>query len=407
MKRFSSALLGVFFLLTISLTAVVAGASSDPDGGTDELVRANTAFAFALYQHLKESQGNLFYSPISISSTASMALAGARGETAAAIAKVIAFSSHSNDRHAAFGKLIARLTTSGNQNGNQLSLANALWIAKGHGLLKEYVSLLKTDYGAGVQELDFAGDPDGARKIINSWIEQKTSGNIKDLLAPGSLGPPSRLVLTNAVYFKGTWENTFDEKATKEDEFQVSPDKNVTVPMMNQTAYIRYLEKDDFQAVELPYKGRTLSMIVVLPRRKDGLARLENSLSAEALDRIVAGFLKDRVDLSMPKFKVRSKFDLTNALKALGMTAAFSAPPADFSGINGKKDLHINAVVHEAFVDVSEKGTEAAAATGMILGATMSMAGRVFKADHPFVFVIRDTQSGSILFMGRVVNPAE
>lgn len=405
MKRFGSALLGLVLALAIASTAVDARDNPGQDRGTDMIEKGNTAFAFALFQKLKEKPGNLFFSPISISSAVSMALAGARGETETEISRVLGYGPPSSALHASFGKLMAQLAASGNEKGNQLSLANALWVAKGHGLLKEYVSLLEADYAAGAEELDFANDPDGSCKTINSWIEKKTSGHIKDLLAPGTLGAASRLVLTNAVYFKGTWESTFDEKVTSQEQFSVSPTNTVTVPMMNQTAHFNYLENEDFQAVELPYRGKALSMVVILPRQKDGLPKLENSLNAEARDKLVAGLSEVRVDLYLPRFKVRSRFDLANQLKALGMTGAFSAPPADFSGMNGKKDLHISQVVHEAFVDVTEKGTEAAAATAMTFGVTMSVSMKVFRADHPFVFMIMDTRSRSILFMGRVVNP--
>ncbi len=406
MKRFSSAFLGLTLAFTLGMAPVATCAPPDQVSSTDQIVKGNTAFALALFQQLKGKPGNPFFSPISISSALSMALAGARGDTATEMSKVLGYGPPSPALHASVGKLIAQLITSGNEKGNQLSLANALWLAKGYGLLDEYVSLLKDAYAAGVQESDFAADPDGSRKTINSWIEQKTSGHIKDLLAPGSLGAASRLVLTNAVYFKGTWQSTFDKKVTAQEPFTVSPGKTVTVSMMNQTTYCNYMETPDVQVVELPYKGKALSMVVILPKQEDGLARLEDALNAEALDKLIAGLTEDRVELYLPKFTVRSGFSLGGVLKSLGLAGAFTVPPADFSGMNGRKDLHISEVIHEAFVDVSEKGTEAAAATAMTLGITMSVSKQVFKADHPFLFMIRDTHSKSILFLGRISDPS-
>lgn len=405
MKRVSSALWTVVLAIGICFGAAEASAELGKTATTESLVGGNTAFALDLFQRLRQTPGNLFYSPFSISSTVAMALAGAHGETETEISKVLGFARAGSDVHAAFGKLVGEVTSSGNQHDNQLSLANALWAAKGHRLLQEYVSLLQSQYRAGVEELDFARDTKSARKTINSWIEEKTSGHIKDLIPEGALSPQSRLVLTNAVYFKGTWASTFDDKITAPGQFTVSRDKRVSVPMMKQSSSFNYFETDTCQVLEMPYRGGTLSMVVILPRQQDGLAKLEASLNPRLLEELMAGLAQFEVDVSLPKFKMRSRFNLAGELKALGMAGAFSSPPADFSRMNGKKDLFISEAVHEAFVDVTEKGTEAAAATALTFGVTLSMSRKQFKADHPFVFLIRDRRSKSVLFIGRVANP--
>jgi serpin B len=239
-------------------------------------------------------------------------------------------------------------------------------------------------------------------------VEEQTGGKIKNLLQPSHLSPNTSLVLTNAIYFKGDWSSPFSKAGTKDEVFTVTEDKRVPVPMMHRTGRLNYSDGEDFQALELPYAGDDLSMVIVLPKKMDGLARVEESLTSEKLSAWLAKLGPRRVDVALPKFKVEAGFELQKVLPAMGMPLAFTGS-ADFSGIDGKRDLFISAVIHKAFVDVNEEGTEAAAATAVVLARPSAVVrpppAVVFRADHPFAFLIRHNRSGSILFLGRVVNP--
>jgi hypothetical protein len=273
------------------------------------------------------------------------------------------------------------------------------------------LTLTKENYGAGLREVDFvnAAEREQARKTINSWVEKETKEKIKDLIPQGVLDALTRLVLTNAIYFKGDWALEFDKKQTTDAPFKISADKEVTVPLMYQKGDFKYAQEDGLQIIELPYKGDELSMVVLLPAEVDGLAELEKSLTPKDLNRWSTLLRKREVYVYLPKFKMTTgPLELGGVLKAMGMKDAFSLPPADFSGMTGSRDLFISNVLHKAFVAVDEKGTEAAAATAVVVTLTAELAASpVFRADHPFVFVIKDNRSGSILFMGRLTNPGK
>jgi serpin B len=285
-------------------------------------------------------------------------------------------------------------------------VANALWGQKGYAFRNEFLELLKANYGAGLREADFVKAAEDARRQINRWVEEQTKDKIKDLIPPGVLNAMTRLVLTNAIYYKAPWQHPFYEAVTKEDEFQVTPDQKVKVPMMSQAAGFKYLDGGDFQLLDMPYKGGNQSMLVLLPKKVDGLSQLEKSLTAQNLESWLAKSRLQQVQVAFPRFKFTREFELNKTLSAMGMPLAFS-DKADFSGMDGTKELYISNVIHKAFVDVHEKGTEAAAATAVVMEAKSAppVAKQVFKADHPFVFVIRDHGTGSILFLGRVTNP--
>ena len=272
--------------------------------------------------------------------------------------------------------------------------------------LKEFLGLTGKHYGAGLREMDFAAAAEDARRTINAWVEEKTRDRIKDLIKPGVLNSMTRLVLTNAIYFKGDWARQFDEKATRQAPFWVAQEKKVDVPMRFQRARFKYAEMDSLQCLELPYVGEELSMVVLLPKERTGLDKLEASLNRENLQLWLGRMHKMKVSVHLPKFKMTREFQLGEMLQAMGMKDAFSPQWADFSGMNGKRDLFISAVIHKAFVDVNEEGTEAAAATAVGIQVTSIQPERVFRADHPFLFLIRDTRSGVILFMGRVSDPS-
>ena len=372
---------------------------------TKTVVEGNTAYALDLYEKLKESEGNLFFSPYSISTALAMTYAGARGNTEKQMAKVLHFTLDQKQLHPAFAHLEAQLNIVQEKGNIDLSVANALWIQKDYIFLKEFLDLTKKSYGAVLNRVDFKGACEAARRKINAWVEEETKNKIKDLIKPGVLDSLTRLVLTNAIYFKGRWESQFEKSKTKEATFWLSPGNSLKVPMMNQKQKFRYMENDSLQILELPYVGNNLSMIVLLPKKVDGLAQLEAALSVNNLTTWMDLLREREILVFLPKYKMSSQFSLGQTLASMGMSDAFTGK-ADFSGMTGNKDLYISALIHKAFVDVNEEGTEAAAATAVAMGfLSMPVPPPIFRADHPFIFLIRHNPSESILFLGKVVNP--
>lgn len=403
-------------VLSAGVTVDASGRRTEPkvnaethDKNSDEMsVKAMNQFAFDLYAKLREQEGNLFFSPYSISSALAMTYAGARGETEKQMAAILHFPPGRRQVDTSFAALTKRLGGDGKPRQYQLNVANALWKEKSSGFLSDFLETAKSAYGAEVSELDFATDPENSRLTINRWVEKQTQEKIKDLLPPRSTNSLTRLVLTNAIYFKGDWVNQFKKGRTADDVFMVTKEQKVTVPLMRQTADFKYTEGDGFQALELPYAGKELSMVVVLPRQVDGLATLERSFTADKLSAVLTKLRQQKVVVYLPKFKLTERYELSETLSEMGMPLAFSGG-ADFSGMTGKRDFSISLVFHKAYVDVDEKGTEATAATAVAMGPTGARPQRpeppVFRADHPFIFLVRDNGSGSILFMGRVMNP--
>jgi len=368
-------------------------------------VQGNTRFALDLYQKLRGTDGNLFFSPYSISTALAMTYAGAREDTQAQMAQALHFLLDQQQLHRAFALLGTKLAEVGRKGHVQLKVANSLWPRQGHKFLKEYLALAKKSYGVRITPVDY-GDEEAARHVINSWVEEKTGNRIKDLIASGVLDRLTRLVLVNAIYFKGDWTSQFDQNLTTESPFWSSPDTRVQVSMMTQKHDFKYAEGDGLQILELPYAGDDLSMLVLLPGEKDGLARLEGSLTLDNLDRWTGALAVTEVELSLPRFELSFPFRLDDTLRSMGMLDAFSEK-ADFSGMDGTRELFIGAVLHKAFVAVNEQGTEAAAATAVAMQTkALSFPPVVFCADHPFVFLIRANSTGSLLFIGRLLNPA-
>jgi serpin B len=366
----------------------------------------NTAFAIDLYAQLRGREGNLFLSPYSISTAAAMTYAGARGETAEQMAKTMHFTLSQERLHPALAALTRDLQGGDKKPAYELAIANALWGQKGRGFRAEFLKLNKECYGAGLNEVDFQ-QTDAARKTINAWVKDKTRGKISELLQPEDINARMELALTNAVYFKGEWAAPFSKNSTTKKKFHTEGDKTVDVPMMSQTNGFKFLEQADFAALELPYAGDRLSMVVFLPRKQDGLAEWEKSLTADKLKDWLAKLSRDLVSVELPRFKTRARFSLVPTLSDMGMKLAFSED-ADLSGISDSPTHQLVTAVHEAFVEVNEEGTEAVAATGKDKdkgGDHKEPVAKKFRADHPFFFLIRDTKSGSILFMGRVTNP--
>jgi len=369
------------------------------------------AFAFDLYGHVRGEGGNLFFSPYSISSALAMTWAGARGQTAAEMAKTLALPQGAATQpervHAAFAALMKSLNDP--KAAYELTVANALWGQKGYAFQASFLDLLDAHYGAGLREVDFARDAEGARQTINRWVEKETRDKIKDLIPAGALPPLTRLVLTNAIYFKGTWRYPFGKDDTKDEPF-FAPGGTVQVPMMRDTKHFQYTDAKTHHVLELPYKGGDLAMVLLVPKAKDGLPAVEKALAAEALAAWIGNLKHERVRVRLPRFKLTWRCMMAKVLSKMGMPRAFDPEQAEFQGINGGREpLWIGEVIHKAFVDVNEEGTEAAAATAVVmLGSAAPAKGPIeVRCDRPFVFLIRDTRSGAILFLGRVVNPKE
>jgi len=371
------------------------------------LVSGNSAFALDLYRRLSTEKGNIFLSPYSISSALSMTYAGARGETAKQMAKVLRFTLPQERLHQTFSKLSKLLQS--NAKGYQLSIANALWGQKDYKFLQEFLDVTDKYYEAGFKEVDFIDETarEETRQMINKWVEDKTNGKIKNLLGPRDLSMLTRLVLTNAIYFKGKWEFQFDPKNTNDMPFYISEKVKVDTPMMYQKSKFNYTEDEDVQVLEMLYTGKDLSMVIVLPKPDKSLSKIEKSLTTKKLKNWLSALSEREVEVYIPRFKIEKRFVLNEPLEKMGMVDAFDMMKADFSGMTPKPDLHISSVIHQAFVEVNEEGTEASAATAVIMATKAVVKPTVFRADRPFIFFIRDIRSGSILFIGRLVEPGK
>jgi serpin B len=378
----------------------------------DLLVEGNSAFAFELYQALRrnENEGNVLYSPYSISVPLAMTYAGARGETAQQMADTLEFLLEQDRLHPAFNWLDAELASRGegaqgkDGEGFKLNVVNAIWGQKDYSFLPTFLDVLAENYGAGLRILDFINETEQSRLTINEWVSDQTEGRIKDLIPQGAIDALTRLVLTNAIYFNAAWEYPFDDKVTANGPFYLLDGGQVTVPMMKQTEGFGYTDGEGYQAVELPYDGDELSMVIMLP--EDGQFEVfEEGLQADKVSDIINGLQPAEVALTMPQFEFASEFSLKDTLADMGMPVAFS-DAADFSGMTGSPELFVSDVIHKAFVSVDEAGTEAAAATAVPMELTaIPEPVVVITVDHPFIFLIRDIETGAILFVGRVLNP--
>jgi serpin B len=368
------------------------------------------AFAWALFAKLTVQDGNVVVSPTSVEACVLMALAGARGATASQMAQALQLP---DAKEIDIARLLDRDATraagpapEAEAPGSKLVIANSAWVQQGFPIQDAYRKLLETNGRATLESVDFAAQTEAARRAINAWVDGRTEHKIHELLAPGALASSARLVLANAIYFKGPWARPFHKEATKPQPFLRPGQPPISVPLMHLDARFRYLETDSYQAVELPYKQSDVSMVVWLPRKAEALGKLERELSATSIAASLKSLATANVELFLPKFKINNTTSLAKPLADLGMKDAFS-PAADFSGISSQS-LSISAVVHQALVEVDEVGTEAAAATAMVaVGAARPdlREQKIFRADHPFLFAIRNHTSGEILFIGRVVAP--
>jgi len=398
--------------MLLILSGGAGAGSAVPDGRADpqekQLAAESNQFALDLYEQLRDGGGNLFYSPASLSTALAMAYAGAREQTAEQMAKVLHFQQPPDALNAGFARLIKLWNSGAGEHDFQLDVANAMWGQQGYPFAASFNQLLEKDYGAPLHSLDFR-QSEQARTTINKWVEQKTQGKIADLIPSAALDSLTRLVLTNAIYFNAKWDRPFSQPMTYSGPFHVTSDKTTAVPTMHQLESFRLLKQDGFSALEMSYADSAFSMMAFLPDKADGLPAFEKSLTSQKLSDWMEnlGKVQEReVQVAFPKFKLTQEQPMTELLKRMGMPLAFSSE-ADFSGMNGGQEpLCISAVFHKAYVDVNEKGTEAGAASGIVVGrAAMPMNIEHFTADHPFFFVIRDNRAGSILFMGRVLNP--
>jgi serpin B len=371
------------------------------------VAQSNNEFATALYGHLRtDKPSNLFLSPYSISTALAMVEVGAKGDTATEMIKVLRLSLPESKLFPAIDTQRKLLVSSAETPDFQLHVANRLWGQKGVTFLPRFLQILGSDFGADLGPLDFR-QTETARTTINAWIDAQTNHKIQDLLAPGVLSADTRLVLTNAIYFKARWQEVFEKSATADAAFQTTASDHVSVPTMHETQHFFYAATDHLQVLELPYNGGVTSMLILLPKKVDGLGELEKQLTAENLKGWTSNLQSRRVKVSLPRFKLTSEFSLGETLASLGMPLAFSSK-ADFTRMSAEEKLSISAVIHKAFVDVNEEGTEAAAATAVAITALaipVREEAVEFRADHPFLFLIRDNRTQSILFLGSLANP--
>jgi len=384
----------------------------DNSGATTEnvasVVGANNKFALDLYSLYQSEDGNLFFSPYSISSALAMTYEGARGLTAEQMQSVFYFP-EDEDRRLGNASLYNLFNEQG--KSYELNIANAIWIEKKFSFLDSFLDIITNYYGGAIEKMDFIKNPDGSRIIINNWVEERTNNKIKDLIPGGMIDSLTRAVLTNAIYFKGDWVKEFNKEDTAELPFYVEEQEPIYVEMMRKLdePEFNYMENNSLQMIELPYSGEELSMLILLPK-EDSLETLEDKLSFNKLNGWKNSLRKREVNVLIPKFKFESKYFMANDLSILGMPVAFS-DQADFSGMSVQEGLTIDEVIHQAFVEVNEQGTEAAAATAVVMagmsgGPSIGPKIFVFKADHPFIFIIQHNATGNILFMGRVNDPS-
>jgi serpin B len=403
-------------LLASTLSALLAGCPAGEEGGrrpadepappsapaedTKAVAAGTNQFAVDVYGAIASTKGDLFFSPASIAAAFGMTLGGAREATAEQLTKALHLALPPERAHPALGALLASPPTS--TGGPEFSVANRLWGAQ-EDFLPAFLQLTRDAYGAELERVDFRGQPEQARARINGWVAERTRDRIKDLLADGSIVPSTRLVLTNAVYFKGAWRSRFDPAATRTGRFTLASGTAVEVPLMAQTLEAAFHQGEGFALVELPYEGDRYALVVIVPDAHDGLPAVERSLSAQTLAAWLGAASSRKVLVALPRLKIEATLDLVPVLQALGVKDLFAPGSADLSGMNGARDLYVGVAVHKGFVEVNEEGTEAAAATAIAVERTS--APQELCADRPFLFLIRDRETGVIWFMGRETDP--
>jgi serpin B len=402
-------------LLVLAALIVCMSVSLTPSGGPQpagpdeaELARSINGFAFDIYARLGADKGNVVFSPLSADAVLSMVCAGAGGDTAAQLRTALQTKLPEERLHTAYHQLLERLVGSGHRRAYTLDVADALWIQQGYAVKSRFVSLLQNEYLAAVQHADFRNQPKAAAAKISEWAEKTTHGRIKNLIASGELDHLTRLVAANAIYFKGEWVSRFEKSDTRQEAFTLSDRRQERVPMMHQDHVFFYYEEPGLKILQMPYVDEELSMVLLLPEAPDGLPGLEKSLSPHTFRGWIDGLQPYTVDVSVPRFEFTSSFNLTGPLQAMGVRDAFASGRADLTGMSAEPGFCLGPVIQKAFIHADEEGTEAAAATyasGIGCGMAAQPPPAVFRADHPFLYVILDRASGAILFMGRVADP--
>jgi serpin B len=391
-------------ILCLSCGSAVSVADEEPVAKQNmNVVDATNQFCLELYARLAVKNENIFLSPYSIWTALAMTYEGARARTAQEIQQTLHIPDDRKMRRTSVKDLLETINAPG--AGYELSTANALWAQHDYAFLQEYTDIIAEYYMGRVTNLDFSADTEGSRRTINDWVADKTRQKIKDLIPPGAISVMTRLVLTNAIYFKAAWQQQFEEAQTTPQPFFVTPEDTVSVPMMTMLeTRFPYVETPEVQVLELPYSGDSLVMLIMLPRMQ-GITTFESLLDTLHIFEWTKKLRLQKVNVFIPRFQLETKYTLNTLLSDMGMATAFSAQ-ADFSGMDGKGNLFISKVIHQAFIEANEEGTEAAAATGVMMETAIALPGPEFRADHPFVFIIRDKRTHAILFIGRVYDPS-
>ncbi len=373
----------------------------------ENIVRANNSFALELFRQVSGSQEeNVILAPYSASEAFALVLVGARRKTQTQISNVLRFPADPNSVAPAMDELRGLLSITDAVEEIDLNIVRGLWVDNSLNLLDGFVNHLKRFYNASPNRVDFKGDPSQAQQFINSWVEEQTNAKIRNLIREDSLNPLTRLLLVTATYFKGTWAKEFDINETRDSQFWRTPDQSINVPFMTQQDQFPYAENTHCQILELPYADDRLSMIFFLPKEKDGLTTFENLMTISALEQWMQLLNATMVRVSLPRFQLESRIDLSQTLVNMGMTEAFGIQ-ADFSGVSDSEDLHLASILHQTLIEVSEEGTQAVGSTGVLMEGRSLRPQRLttFDADHPFFFIIKENKTDSILFLGRLNDP--
>jgi len=368
----------------------------------------NNLFALDLYKKISNNQENLFYSPYSISTALAMTYAGARGITEKEMSTVMHFPANNAEFYNKYNEVLKNINALNNGSTVNIYTANSVWAQMNFKFRDEFLEIIKNNFNSSINLVDFIKETENSRIQINKWVETQTNEKIKELIKPGLIDYLTRMVLVNAIYFKADWETAFDKQQTQKMDFLIDETKTISCDFMFAEQEFKFYENEDgLKAIEIPYSKGKMSMLIILPKDNAGFNMLKKEISLDFYKKINIALVSKKVKLYLPKFKTTSEFELSDLLKKMGMPEAFS-DRADFSGMTGTKDLKISKVIHKAFVEVNETGTEAAAATAVVMRIkSMPMAPPEFRADHPFMFIIKENSANSILFAGNIYNPTK
>lgn len=376
---------------------------------SDSLSGTLNAFAFSIYKSIDAGTKNIFISPYSISSALALAYFGAKEKTALQFKNILGWDQDISAFGKKFSQLNTKLTTDSSKKINLFSVANSLWLEESMSFSDEYLNNTRNYLKTEVKKLDFKNETENCRETINSWVEDKTNKKIQDFIPEGILKPDTRLILTNAVYYFAKWKKEFDRKKTANSDFYITPSRKINTSFMNDfEGSYRYFEDNNIKAIEIPYKNDKYSAVFILPIETGDFLKAWDYIDIDSFQNIIRSMHNMRVDVSIPKFKISSFFRLKEVFLKLGLTELFS-PNADFSGMTGGKNLYLDEAIHKTFVEVNEEGTEAAAATGIFMRETAISPEYIkkFVANHPFIFIIKENQTQTVLFIGQVFNPAQ